>query len=281
MRFNPTIDPESIKNKSNNAELSFYKDPYKVLFKKPLDHEWHLSFDIKPWPETTPYENHYLLVKKGNKFSREKDTLYFPEYEVVNKFFPHDERFLVYYDSASNDIYFISGNFVKDRANRDWLDYSNSIGALKFSLKVLAQYEANKVNYFLIDEQRRKYVYDSLLITDQDHYYLSVKQSSLSSGYLILKVPRLYPYEKYEIIYFTNNPVITGSNNPKDLYEVKYVSDYHTGFFPETYQQNKAAIRKITNEELKILQKKFHNTLSLFFDGKFENSIFEKIVSPD
>jgi hypothetical protein len=280
--FNPGLPEDSLRYRAPTGEI-LYKQPRKALFKQPLDSSWYMVLAVTPWPKNQPWFNHYLVTKKNNRFTNGKDTLSFPEYDLFNGYFPFDDRFVVYFDPHSNDMYNLSGNFVKDKPTEEWLNAKREAGAIMMVQKTLAQYDISDFSLFLNTKRPglQKHIYDSLRKLEPDYYYLHIANSTLSDSYVMVKMPVAWPYTKFDILYYTNRPELTGSKDPKDLYEVKYTIDYTSGSFPENYKQTQFEFTKVSHLEYLKLQRKFLNTLSLFFSGDPNGSYFDLTITEE
>ncbi len=150
---NPEITKEKYIIKSYNSNETAYRYSKEVLFKEYLGDEYNLVLDVERWPEKghrdRPYINYYLLTKKGNYFTNGKDTLTFPEYDQYDGHYPHDERFLVYYNTATKVFECLSGNFSKERAWGNWYKSLGQLGAIKMTKIRLAQYNASDIDPIL------------------------------------------------------------------------------------------------------------------------------------
>jgi hypothetical protein len=216
---------------------------------------YKMIMEIDRWPEDSPYLNHYLIRIKGMQFTNGIDTI---NVDVFNKYYNHDGRYLVYYQPDSTPPWFgfyknISGAFFQSRIDEDWFGEPGYITASKLVYKRLAQYDASPPSPFPIDK------YET-----EDYYQFKVDRSLLAPNALLVRVPKRYPYDVIEVIYYTNDTTAT-NGEINSLYEVKYKFN----FYPKTYNETLPQITRlgVGPESWSVLDNKIktdHNGWSAF-----------------
>jgi hypothetical protein len=211
-----------------------------------------LLLDIQPWPSEYPWPNYYLLTKKSNRFIVDafpKDTLTFKAYDQYNKYFPDDDRFLVYYDAQKEHLINLSGNFRQGAIYSSWFKGSY----IYIPQMRLAQYSATRP-------------YD--IIQDKDTSYYLMERCNLIKNYpgkFIIKTAMPPKLDFWEIIYYSNKEAITGDSNNQHFYEVKYIRKFFFGD-PKPVTSSKPLLRLIDIPERDALEKLYRTIPYVFGD---------------
>ncbi len=226
--------------------------------------DYKMILEVKRWPVGDPYLHYYLVVKKGNRFAYEGDTVSF---DIFDRYFPFDEKYLVHYKPDTEPPYFgqvnlVSGNVFKTRIDREWSQGPSYIAALKFVYKRMAQYNSSRVGGFPTDNYE----------TDE-YIQLRVEKSDLAPSALLVRVPKDYPYRKFEVMYYTNDTLTTKGDIAR-LYEVKYTFRDQ----PKSVEEFKPTIREVGRAWLnsKINENREWSQFAYFIEGPPE--IFEETV---
>lgn len=218
---------------------------------------YNYNFEIKRWPEDSPYINFFLVIKKNNIMTRERDVtdekakyVYDEKGKRIStidtfakdipcyKYFPYDEKIVVYFDTTKKALIYFSGNVYQT-----WLAYlfnanyfrnmqSMAITAVEFRL---AQYSTSKTQVNFISE------------TDE-FYEFSADNTVFRAGYKILvRIPKTDPFQfgsTWEMIYYSNTTDVPG-NTDQSFYEVKYTRSIR----PKSHEELFPKYRKLTKEE--------------------------------
>jgi hypothetical protein len=207
------------------------------------------NFEIKRWPEDRPYINFFLVIKKNNIMTRERnitdekgkristiDT--FAKEIPCYKYFPYDERFVVYYDTLKEVLTYFSGNVYQTSLayKYDAVDFRNmSFMAIKATKLRLAQYCTSEPELNIIRETN-------------EFYEFSAYNTVFREGNRILvRIPKTDPSHfgsTWELIYYSNTTDVPG-NTDQSFYEVKYTRSIR----PESYEELFPKYRKLTKEE--------------------------------
>jgi hypothetical protein len=256
--YNPAItEADKIYRKSGNETV--YKDAPWILFEDPEVYESpELLLDIKRWPADSPDPNLYLVTKSENRFATHypsrrldgklTDTLTSAKYDSYDRYFPDDERFLVFYDAKKKIYKNMSGNFYQHGINGSWFRYgSDMLPKIR-----LAQYPVGER-------------YSSIRNGDTTIYM--VNHSSIithgAPGNILVKVLNKFPYNYLEILFYSNKAAMTGDTNNKHFYEIKQVRDYIRGY-PYTPQDVKPVLRLLKQEEIDALEAYYHQPIYNF-----------------
>jgi hypothetical protein len=208
-----------------------------------------LLLNIQPWPLNDPWPDYYLITKSSNLFILPNDTLAVKEYDQYNKYFPDDDRFLVYYDAKNEYLVNISGNFNQDRATALWFKGGN-INMIKMRL---AQYNAT-------------IPYDNIIVKDTIYYLMNPCNLIKNySGKFIVKMVKPIKSDNWEIIYYSNKEAITGDSNNQHFYEVKYIRKFFFGD-PKPVTSSKPLLRLIDIPERDALEKLYRTIPYVFGD---------------
>jgi hypothetical protein len=254
----PDIKPEDKEVEFNGQILK--KLASRVLLGEASDPMAMLVLDVQPWPVGHPWPDYYLVSKKGNRFIVEsndmakfpvKDTLPFQQYDQYNKYFPDDDRFLVYYDRKEKRLINISGNFRQDGIYNSWYHVNNlEIPTLRF-----AQYNA-------ISPYRAIWVKDTV-------YYLMDRCEFIKGipGKFVIKTMLPASLDHWEIIYYSNKKEITGDPDKMHFYEVKFIRKLQTvGTLPEEKFSLKPMLRLVEKKERDELEKFYGKPIFVFGD---------------
>ncbi len=232
-----TTHPEYDKSDLYRKDIDMYKDQYQYVLGDTIEPGKHrLYFTIKKWPELEkplgipynaehiiPYKNFYLIEKKRNIFidycpdttlGCKTDTI---EVNAQSRYYPFDERFLVYYDpvNAPYQPRWLSGNvhwnsLPNNHINVNWMSEP---------LIRLAQYGVGKLRVYYNDTPG----YDNNDFADRPIYeYFVAEKSLLTDGYLWIRTPYNNNDSQYEMIYFTNRPEKTGDTTRTTMRKYHY-----------------------------------------------------------
>ncbi len=255
----PQVDFEQFVSRgyANNIVISKY-NPKEVFFKTYFPEiksskNYEMILEVVRWPERNPKLNSYLIKKQGLRFTNGIDTVSF---NLCNDYFKHDERFLVYFEENSSPL-MISGNVFKDVSYP--FVYPNkkirALGARELVYYELAQYNTSQPILF-----------PHKSFETEAYFQFKINESLLSPRAIIVRVPKLNPHNELEVMYYTNDTLIT-KGDIKNLYEVKY------NFYSksESYKQNLPVISKINYE---ILNNKMRN------EGMGWREVYHQIMLP-
>lgn len=232
-----TTHPEYDKNDLYRKDIDMYKDQYQYVLGDTIEPGKHrLYFTIKKWPELdkplgipynaeriTPYKNYYLIEKKRNIFidycadtslGCKTDTI---EVDAQSKYYPFDERFLVYYDpvNAPRQPRWLSGNVHWNTLPEYPFNYNWECAPLIR----LAQYGVERLRLYHSEYPSRA----SNNFTDKLKYqYYIAEKSLLTDGYLWIRTPYISDDSQYEMIYFTNRPEKTGDTTRMTMRKYHY-----------------------------------------------------------
>jgi hypothetical protein len=216
------------------------------------------NFEIKRWPENSPYINFFLVIKKNNIMTRVRNSIdekgkyvydekgnrvqvtdTFAKEIPCYKYFPYDERYVVYYDTIKKELIYFSGNVYQIPLAYlfDAIYFRNmhamAVTAVEFRL---AQYSTSQT--------RLKFIRET-----EDFYEFSASETLLRDGEILVRIPKTEPYRfgnKWEMIYYSNTADVPG-NTDRSFYEVKYTRTIR----PESYEELFPKYRKLTKEETK------------------------------
>jgi hypothetical protein len=219
---------------------------------------YNYNFEIKRWPEQSPYINFFLVIKKNNIMTRERyvtdekgryvynekgesiikiDT--FAKEIPCYKYFPYDERYLVYFDTTKKELIYFSGNVYQTwlAYKYDAIDFRNMHSMAVIAVKLrLVQYSTSKTQFKFIRE------------TDE-FYEFSASETLLRDGEILVRIPktnnRFQFGSTWEMIYYSNTTDVPG-NTDRSFYEVKYTRSIK----PESYEELFPKYRKLTKEEI-------------------------------
>ncbi len=260
------VNPEFSKDdrlKSNYPPVyNTYNDK---LFKSPLIDGERLIFDISVWPKDKPRRNYYLVTKTGNPFIRwitnangqkERDTVLVEEYNKFNKYYPNDNSFLVYYDGKET-YKRLSGNIIQDWYTPDWFSSKSPAQAAWFRM---IQYNAN--HPYRITETS-----DEWLI-----FFEKCDFIKNDPGAFIIRMKKKWFYTVFDIIYYSNKKEITGDENSRNIYEIRYSRDYSNHVWPDSFMDKQPKMRKLSSEEIKQLNDLYGESIYKF--GDIDYAIF-------
>lgn len=232
----PEVDFEKFVTRSyENKIITTRYDPKAIFLKDSFPegksfNEYKMVLEVVRWPESSPKLNTYLVKKYGMRFTNGIDTLIF---DICNKYFKNDERYIVYYKEGSVPQ-MISGNTFLD-ITHPFCNISRSIrinDAIRLAYFKLGQYNTS------IPSRFPNKSYDT-----EKYFQLKVDKSSFSPKSVIVRVPKSDPYNKLEVIYYTNDTTIT-KGDIYALYEVKYT--LHSK--PKNYEQILPSITKVSRQ---------------------------------
>ncbi|MDI3526778.1 MAG: hypothetical protein PWR03_961 [Tenuifilum sp.] len=228
-----------------------------------LNSDFSYNFEIKRWPENSPYINFFLVIKKNNIMTRVRDSIdekgKYVYDEIGNrilvtdtfakdipcyKYFPYDERYVVYYDTIKERLIYFSGNVYQT-----WLAYlfdaiyfrnmrAMAVTAVEFRL---AQYSTPQTQLKFIRET-------------EDFYEFSASETLLRDGEILVRIPKTDPFQfgsTWEMIYYSNTADVPG-NTDRSFYEVKYTRSIR----PKSYEELFPKYRKLTKEETREIYPK-------------------------
>lgn len=261
---NPEINGTAVFSNKSNIQ------PVKILCDSFIPPKAQLVLEIRRWPDSVNFmENYYLVTKKGNNFAFDKplnlvtgkspgrDTIKSPKYDSYNKYFPDDDKFLVYTDLKNGVIKYASGNVFQHKFNKSWFT-DEVLGLPRIRL---AQYgAANPYN---------------IILQDSTVYLLMKKCDFIKNrpGKFIIKANRYqWPFDYWEILYYSNKEGITHDADKRNFYEVKYVRDYRYDSYPNNQNADKPILRKMDDEEVSRLSKFYKQSLYEF--GDIDYSVF-------
>ncbi len=272
--FKGTLCPEIDRNKIWPENKLIGENPKDLLYPgldTITEDFFRYNFRIEPWPDNGfhHYINFFLVTKTSNVMTRERMSIYYegPEkYIRANldengkpimitdsfrsdipcyKYFPYDERFLVYYDTIKRDFLYFSGNVYQSKLaykykyKSDYDDYM----AVKTTLFRMAQY--------CTPDTRLEYGTDT-----EEYYEMIAKNTLLPAEKVIVRIPKTkYEWnfgDTWEIIYYSNLKDIPG-NEEQWWYEVKYVRSIK----PENYHELFPVYTKLTKEQAGRVLAKF------------------------
>lgn len=237
LRYIMTTHPEYDKEDWYDNYKKMHKDYYKFVLGDTLEGgDYYLDFTIKKWPELefplgipfnaeriVPYKNFYLIEKKRNifidycpdtTFCDKTDTI---EVDAQSKYYPFDERFLVYYDPI-NEPYqprWLSGNVHWNALPEYPFNYNWECAPLIR----LAQYGVERLRLYHSKNPSREC--NNFIDKFKYKYYIAEK-SLLTDGYLWIRTPYISDDSQYEMIYFTNRPEKTGDTTRTTMRKYHY-----------------------------------------------------------
>jgi hypothetical protein len=223
-----------------------------------VNSDFMYDFDIKRWPEDRPYINFFLITKKNNIMTRVRDVTDEKGRYVYNekgeriikidtfakeipcyKYFPYDERYVVYFDTTKKELIYFSGNVYQTKLayTFDAIYFRNMQAMAVTAVKLrLAQYSTSKTQLKFIRE------------TDE-FYEFSASETLLRDGEILVRTPktnnRFQFGSTWEMIYYSNTTDVPG-NTDRSFYEVKYTRSIK----PESYEELFPKYRKLTKEEI-------------------------------
>ncbi|MBW8688369.1 hypothetical protein [Chitinophaga rhizophila] len=228
---------------------TIFRDPAWILFEDPEVFERpELLMQVSRWPEHNPIPHYYIVTKWDNRFATDytyrpykgklRDTLSSKKYDSYNSFFPHDERFLVYYDEGRDIFRYLSGNFFQDRINGSWYIFGSSM----IPEVRLAQYGVRPVERFLIKQDTTVYIMPVCAAITHG-----------TPGRFVVKTLEQFPFDYLEIIYYSNKAAETGDSNARHFYEIRQVRDYTKGY-PAARQVMQPTVRLLGMREIAVLE---------------------------
>ena len=260
--INPEFTTEDRMKTLNPAEYNTYNDK---IFRRPLTDGEKLVLEIKRWPEDDPRMNYYLVKKKSNLFIRwrndknkalGRDTILVEEYEKFNKYFQHDNNFLIFYDGK--DYKRVSGNIIQDWFSNEWFVNKTPTQAAWFRM---AQYNAK--HPYKINE------------TDKDWLIFFEKCDLIKNdpGAFIIQMGKKWYYTSFSIVYYSNKKELTGDDDKHNFYEIRYHRDYSKHEWPIQFSDTIPVIRKLSQDEIKNLNEFYKDVIYKF--GDIDYSVFE------
>jgi hypothetical protein len=228
------------------------------------------NLEIKRWPEDRPYINFFLVIKKNNIMTRErvatdekgkylhdeKGELIYSIDSFANdiycyKYFPYDERFVVYFDTTKKALIYFSGNVYQTKLAyrfkasefRDM--WYMAVTAVDFRF---AQYSTSQTQINFIREINEFYEFSA-------SYTILRKGGILGGSRILVRIPKTDPFQfgsTWEMIYYSNTTDVPG-NTDQSFYEVKYTRSIR----PKSYEELFPRYRKLTKEEIGEVYRKY------------------------
>jgi hypothetical protein len=219
---------------------------------------FNYNFEIKRWPEDSPYINFFLVIKKNNIMTRERDSTDEKGRDVYDekekriqvtdtfakeipcyKYFPYDERFVVYYDTTKKDLIYFSGNVYQI-----WLAYKYNSNEFRNMFSMAVKATRLRFAQYSTSETRINF------IRETDEFYEFSADNTVLIAYpvkILVRIPKTDPFQfgsTWEIIYYSNTTDVPG-NTDQSFYEVKYTRSIR----PKSYEELFPKYRKLTKEE--------------------------------
>lgn len=208
------------------------------------------DFEIKRWPEDRPYINFFLITKKNNIMTWERHVTTEKEERILKtdtfakdipcyKYFPYDEKFVVYFDTTKKALIYFSGNVYQTwlAYKYDAIDFRNMHSMAIKAVKLrLAQYSTSETQLNFIRET--------------DEFYEFSADNTVLVAYpikVLVRIPKTDPFQfgsTWEMIYYSNTIAVPG-NTDQSFYEVKYTRSIR----PKSYEELFPKYRKLTKEE--------------------------------
>lgn len=217
------------------------------------------NFEVKRWPEDSPYINFFLVIKKNNIMTRERDstdekgryvydekekriqvTDTFAKEIPCYKYFPYDERFVVYYDTTKKDLIYFSGNVYQT-----WLAYKYRADKYKYNIGMAQRATQFRLSQYSTSETQINF------IRETDEFYEFSADNTVLIAYpvkVLVRIHKTDPFQfgsTWEMIYYSNTKDVPG-NTDQSFYEVKYTRSIR----PKGHEELYPKYRKLTKEEI-------------------------------
>lgn len=283
MKMNPNIteedyrlDPQSMRHPKGvllNDSTGKYSS-----FELILDVDRLSPFKSELW------DNFYKIKKKGNRFVNVKpyavkvdgeyqitdayaDTV---EFDLGSEYFPFDERFVVYYDSATQ-----TGAWALVGGNIDrypmYGNYFEFVDLYKWA--TLRTYQYGTGGLYDFDQYARAigYKHHNGLGEENEKQGYKLFEAEMDPGFLptkyaLVRVPVKSPYEPVELFYYTNDSTYTGRKKYDGLGKIAKVT-YSISSRPKSYKELQPKVEVLSMEE----------SLKIHQDYKFWRKFMERI----
>jgi hypothetical protein len=282
-RYKRELCPLDIDRKKYPYEALLSPEIYSIIY------EFHYIFDFKKWRKTLYI---YEVTKKDNRvagYSYRKGHLDYDTMELnleCDKFFPFDNRYLVYYnpnDTIKDKIICLSGNTFYLNS---WIPYDFNPEIWFEAQDILEErcfmYGIDKVDLTPWNDYRHKPWHpnhDSLQNNLYKGQYWEFEAYSKEIGSrVILRLPKDIYWSYFEMIYYTKDlDSVAGlvdydkskkfTFSDEKIYEVKYIRKNN----PRSYDDIKPNIRIVNSNEYKM------NRLKILRYCKYKNDEIDSL----
>jgi hypothetical protein len=327
MITNPVITQEKYIKYQHNARVTL--SPYNIIFDPPFTNNvYEMVMDIERWPEPERDDNRimknfYLLTKKGNRFTNTipSDIKYNGEpfdfnknvgdnifdwksipaysdtitFDLWDSYFPYDERYVIYYDSAQNTIHHVGGALVLEPIKfRNWFEGEGISlnSSANFSVWMrLDRFGVKIGDYMALDFLKEFAKMDSInpfspMNGDKEkginNFYFIIESFAPNEGFPALAkttAEKNYYNGEVELTYYNGRAERGDTINGEIQYlekwqEVKWLLKN----YPVSYEETLPKIRELSKEEVAEIRK---TPYTIFIEPHFLTAKFSKLIDED